>query len=714
MAISRKKTRDKTSDPKTLKPENTKIKWILLVLGLLFLVVLIRLFQLQILMGGQLESESLSLRSEDKTVPATRGTIYDSNGQEMAVDASISSLWIDANYMRSHLSDRGLTKDEAATAIAEVLQLEPAYVLRKMELFSGFVWLKKEVSFDEVSGIEDLGIIGIYPQEEGSRYYPDHTIGGNLLGFVNKTGVGVAGIESTYDDILQGTDGYYTGEKDGKGNLIPDTIKVVKDPIPGNSIVLTINQKAQYIAERVIGSIQRDLDPDSAVIMVMEVKTGAILASANTNTYDPNNYQDQNSSLFTTLEYQGVYEPGSVMKVITSAAAINEKVVTEESLFYDNGFRKIGTHTIKCWVYPNSHGEETFTDGVADSCNPVFVDTAMAMKAKDPTAWYRYLDAFGFGRLSALNFTGESSGIKPAGTGDIYHATSAIGQGIAVTPIQMLVGATAAVNGGQMMKPYLVKEVLATDGTVLKTYEPTIEGQVISKESSEAVRRMLIQVVERGTGVSFQLKSGITSMGKTGTAQKVESTGEYQAGKYVLSYIGFAPANDPTYAVLVVVDESKKLGWVSSTTAPYYKAVMEDILALYGVTNSANPAKTTDTVLVPDLNGMRLEDGGIVLDALGLKLVATGTGYIIKQVPRPGYVSQKGSEVKVTANEKALTETQTVVPTFSGLRLPQAISRAEGAALTITYKGFGFVRNQSVPAGTIVDKNSVVEIELGD
>lgn len=716
MAIKKKSNNHrKTNSKKTpaKRTENRNMIILLFLAGFIFLVVVARLFQIQVILGKEFREESYAMRAQETVVPAKRGAIYDANGVELAVDTTVYSLWIDSNYLRSKLLNNGIGKDEAATAIGSIIGAEPGFVLRKMELNSGFVWLKKEVSFEEVEGIKDLGYIGLYFQEEGSRYYPSHTAGGNLLGFVNKTGSGVAGIEATYNAILKGDDGYITGEKDGQNHFIADTIEVVKKEVPGKSIALTIDQKAQYIAEREIANIKRDLNPDSAVIMVMETKTGAILASANSNTYDPNNYKDLNSSLFTTLEYQSVFEPGSTMKILTSAAAINENVVNETTSFYDNGFRKIGLNTIKCWVFPRSHGEETLTEGMANSCNPVFVDVAMLLKQKDPNAWYRYLDTFGFGQKSTINFGGESPGILPSGNGDIYHSTSAIGQGIAVTPIQMLVAVSAIANNGQKMKPLLVKNILDTNGDILQTFEPTIEGQVVSKDTAEAVQRMMKAVVDKGTGTAFKLSNGIESLGKTGTAQKVDSTGSYELGKYVLSYVGLAPASDPKYTVFVVIDEAKKNGHVSATTAPYYKAVMEDVLALYGL-SSNNQAAPNDNVLVPDLSGMTVEDGGVLLDGLGLKLVATGNGYILKQTPRAFTIVKKGREIAVVAEDKVLTENQTIVPSFMGLRLPSTISRAEGAALSLTYTGKGVVREQNPAPGTLVDKNTTVKVVLGE
>ena len=694
--------------------EQKKMKRILVVSGLFFLLVIARLFQLQVILGSTFRLESFEMRKEETVVTAERGNIFDTNGEELAIDTSVLSLWIDPTYLRSKLEVSDLTKDEVAADIAEVLGFEQAYVLRKLELNSGFVWLKKNVSFEEVERIKQLEITGLYFKEEDSRYYPDRTVGGNLLGFVNKTGVGVAGIEATYNDILQGEDGYLKGQTDGQGNYIADTVEIVKESVPGKSIVLTIDQKAQYIAQREIEKIRTELEPRSAVIMVMETKTGAIVASANTNTYDPNNYKDLNSTLFTTLEYQSVFEPGSTMKTIMAAAALNEGVVDENSTFYGNGYRKIGTETVKCWIYPRSHGTETMTEGFANSCNPVFVDIALLLKEKNRDAWFQYLDAFGFGKKSAIGFGGESNGIMPGGTGDIYHATSAIGQGIAATPIQILSAVNAVANDGQKMKPYLIKEVLDNKGNTLETYEPTIEGQLVPKEAAEKVQAMMKAVVDSGTGESFQLSNNIESMGKTGTAQLVDSTGLYSKAKHVISYIGVAPYNDPKYTVLVLIDSPNSKGISSSNVAPYYKAVMEDIMALYSISNKANQAAGNGLALVPELKGLRVEEAVRLCASLGLTVAADGSGFVTAQDIAAFSAVPLGSGIAVSAEERPLGANQTVVPSLVGLRLPEAILLAENAGLKLTASGSGRILAQSLAPGEIAEKNSIVNVTLGE
>ena len=712
-----RKTNNKNikNNKRKLGQDNKKIKVFLVLASFLFLFVLLRLFQLQVILGGTIREESYSIRKDESVITAPRGNIYDANGIELAIDTSVYSLWMDPSYLRQNLEKAGMTKDEAAEKIGEKLNLDKVYVLRKIELNSGFVWLKKEVSFEEVQSIKELKIIGLYFKEEDARYYPDHAVGGNLLGFVNASGDGIAGIEATFNDILRGQDGYITGEKDGQNNYIPDTVQVLKEEVPGNSIVLTIDQKAQYIVDRELNNIKNDLKPASAMIMVMETKTGAIVASGNTNSYDPNNYATTNSSLFSTLEFQSVYEPGSTMKVVTSSAVINEGLVNENSTFYDNGYRTIGDHIIKCWLYSNYHGTETLTDGLANSCNSVYVDVAMLLKNKGENIWFNYLKSFGFSQQSAIKFIGESAGIMPYGTNEIYQATSAIGQGIAVTPIQMLTAVSAVANDGQKMKPYLIKEIKNSKDETIQKIEPTIEGQLVSKETAEIVQGMMKEVVKRGTGTKFQLDNNIASMGKTGTAEKVdETTGTYFKGRYTISFIGVAPYDDPKYTVLVIVDNAQKGGNSSSTIAPYYRAVMEAILSQNSVSSQENVAVASNKVILPNFTGQKIDDVNRIVGKLGIKIEIKGTGFITSQSESYSSVIGRDEVLVLNAEEKTLSKEQAIVPGLHNLRLSEAINVAENAGLRLEYHGSGKVVEQSLNPGDITNKNTILLVRLGE
>ena len=416
--------------------EGQRVRVVFIIVGILFLLVVGRIVHVQLIMGGTLKAESLSLRQTQETIKAKRGSVLDANGEEFAVDASVYSLWIDANYFRSQLDKKSINKNVAAEELSKALSPEgvtgmtPEEVLQKIEQNSGFVWVKKKLSFQEVEAIKELGYNGLVFQEESRRHYPKGITGGNLIGFVNDSGIGAAGVESSYNDILSGTDGLIEGQKDGQNNFLQDTTHTIQEPVDGKNVQLTIDLRVQHIVDKETNRIISELSPQKASIVVMRTKTGEILGIGDSSVYDPNKFRETNSALFGVKAFQEAYEPGSTMKPVMAASAINEGVVNPNTGFYDNGFRTIDDHVIRCWIYPSSHGYESLTDGMANSCNPVFMDTAKLLRDANPDAWYKYLGSFGFGKKTAVNFAGEASGILPENNAYIFHATSAIGQGI--------------------------------------------------------------------------------------------------------------------------------------------------------------------------------------------------------------------------------------------------------------------------------------------
>lgn len=709
--------RKKTKKTPSGFSQRGKMRVLICVFGVFFLLIFIRIIQVQIILGRELNEESLSQRQDTLVVKSTRGKITDVNGEELAVEVPIYSLWVDAKYLRSQLENKDLTKEEVAQTIGDILGISKEEMLKKIEQNAGFVWIKKKVSYEEVNKIKELDYPGFVFQEESARYYPKETSFGNLLGFVNESGEGGAGVEATYDEILAGEDGYVEGEKDGKNNFLADSIKTVKEPVDGNSIKLTIDQKVQYIAEREIANIVKDLNPKSATIIVMKTKTGEILGVADTNAYDPNLYTKVDNKFFQTTAFQTLYEPGSTMKPILAAAGLNEGALTPESTFYDNGYINIDSYAIKCWLFPEAHGTETLVDAIADSCNPAIIQAALLLRSKDEDAWYRYMSAFGFGKVTSVGFAGEGQGILPPNNGIIYNATSVIGQGVSVTPLQMTVALSAIGNEGKLMEPMLVKEISDSSGKVLDKREPKVSKEVVSKETAQTTLSMMNEVMIRGTGTSGQPEN-IQVAGKTGTAEKTSSDGTYFKNKYILSFIGMAPYENPEYTVTVIIDEPEEGGISSSIVGPYFKTVMEDVLKLEtsGDTSAAvaNEDTTPAIATVPNLNGLTLSASKKELDKLGLVFTYEGEGYVTGQDLAPMSKVPKGSNIHLTLVNKELQNDELVVPDFVGLRIPNMIERKGVLRLKLNFKGMGIVRSQSIPSGTIVKKDTVIDLELGE
>ena len=721
--VNRKRKQGKESKPWT---EGQRVQAVFIVVGVLFLLVVGRIVHVQLIMGGTLKSESLSLRQTQEAIKAKRGSVLDANGEELAVDASVYSLWVDANQFRSQLAKKNVNKKVIAQELSKALSPEgvigmtPEEVLQKIEQNSGFVWIKKKLSFQEVEAVKELGYSALVFQEESRRHYPKGITGGNLIGFINDSGVGAAGVESSYNDILSGTDGLIEGQKDGKQNFLQDTTNTIRKPVDGKNVQLTIDLKVQHIVDKEINKMISELSPQKASIVVMRTKTGEILGLGDSSVYDPNNLKETNSALFSVKAFQEAYEPGSTMKPVMAASAINEGVVTPQTTFYDNGFRAIDDHIIRCWIYPSSHGYESLTDGMANSCNPVFMDTAKLLRDANPAAWYKYLDKFGFGKKTAVNFAGEASGILPANNAYIFHATSAIGQGISASPIQMATAISAIGNKGRIVEPRLVKSITNSAGEVIEKKETVLEEQVVSEEAAIQTMEMMKTVVERpgATGISGKL-DGIESVAKTGTAEKSDTFGKYVKDKYIISFVGMAPYPNPEFTVLVIIDEPTKGGGSSSTVGPYYKSVMEEVIKTLTADNVAidenvAPTVINSEVIMPDLTGMTANYAKNLLKEKGIILEEDAKGNIVSQSKKAGEKIKTGSSVTVKIEDKGLVVGQVVMVDFTGLRLPDVMARKEIMGIKVKMSGTGKVVSQNVPPGTILNQGDAVQLKFAE
>lgn len=721
--INKKQKQGKESKPWT---EGQRIRAVFIIVGILFLLVISRIIHVQLIMGGTIKSENLNLRQTQEVIKAKRGSILDANGEELAVDVPVYSLWVDANQFRNQLVKRNVSKNVIAQELSRALSLEgvacmtPEEILLKIEQNSGFVWLKKKLSFREVEAVKELGYSALVFKEENRRHYPKGVTCGNLIGFVNDSGAGAAGIESSYNDILSGIDGFIVGQKDGKQNFLQDTTRTIRKPVDGKNLQLTIDLRAQHIVDKEMNKIISELNPQKASIIVMRTKTGEILGIGDSNIYDPNNFGETDSALFNVKSFQEAYEPGSTMKPIMAVSAINEGVVTPQTGFYDNGFRKIDEYTIHCWIYPDSHGYENLTDGMANSCNSVFMDTAKLLRDANPEAWYKYLDKFGFGKKTAVNFAGEASGILPENNAYIFHATSAIGQGISASPIQMATAISAIGNKGRLIKPRLIKSINNSKGEVIEKKEIIFGEQVVSEEAAIQTMKMMKAVVERpdATGRSGKL-DGIESVAKTGTAEKSDNSGRYVKDKYIISFVGMAPYPDPEFTVLVIIDEPTKGCGSSSSVGPYYKSIMEDIIKTLAVNNIAinkNIAQTkiNSEVIMPDLTGMTAIYAKNLLKEKDIILDEDEKGNIISQSKKPGEKIKKGSTITVKIEDKDLVEGQIVLVNFIGLRLPYVMARKDSIGVKIEISGTGKVVSQNMPPGAILNKGDILKLKFSE
>ncbi|MFZ5639898.1 MAG: penicillin-binding transpeptidase domain-containing protein, partial [Bacillota bacterium] len=553
--------------------------------------------------------------------------------------------------------------------------------------------------------------------EESKRFYSNKKLAAHVLGYVGTDNTGLDGIEKSLEKELAGTPGRIVSEKDAAGRLIPQAMHKYIAPVPGNSLVLTLDATIQHFVERELDKVVEKYQPKSASIIVMEPKTGGILAMANRPDFDPNNYNDYPQETWRNNAIWMNYEPGSTFKIVTAAAALDEAVVKPESRFYDPGFIMVADRRIKCWRYPRAHGAQSFEEVVQNSCNPGFVKIGLDLGKE---RFYKYIKAFGFGEKSGISLAGESKGIvipekdvKP-----VSIATISIGQSISVTPIQLVSALAAIANDGVLMKPQLVKEIRTARGQLVKEIEPEVRQEVVSKDTAKQLAGILEKVVSEGTGRNAFMEEYRVA-GKTGTAQKA-GPGGYMQGKYVASFAGFAPANDPRIAVLVVIDEPQGgIYYGGQIAAPVFRDVVRDILRYLNIPPQVNPEDIKEDaqkreVMVPDVVNTSLDEAHQILRQAGLKSRVEGSGnWVLNQQPKAGGRVNVNTQVilYVGRDTREIPAGQEVtMPDVTGLTMREAGKLLGRLGLRMDPQGSGVAVNQKVAPGAKIKAGTAVTV----
>ncbi|MEW5899317.1 MAG: penicillin-binding transpeptidase domain-containing protein, partial [Bacillota bacterium] len=605
--------------------------------------------------------------------------------------------------------------------IAFALGMDKEEVYSKLTRKVGFVWLKRRIDFESARRLKALKLNGVGLVEESKRFYRQEGLAAHVLGFAGDDNQGLIGVESVYDQELRGIPGRIVVEKDAVGRNIPGALHKFIPPVPGHNLILTIDRTIQFFVERELDKIVDTYHPKNAVIIVMNPKTGEILAMGNRPAFNPgdtpwNKYPrsvwDQNPAIWYN------YEPGSTFKIITAAAALEEGAVKPGDRFYDPGYIKVADRTIRCW-YDGGHGAQSFEEVVQNSCNPGFVSVGLSLGKK---RFYKYIRAFGFGEKTDIPLPGEEVGIViPENEAtDLNVATMAIGQSIAVTPIQLLTAASAVANGGVLLKPALVKAIQDQNGKVIKEFRPEPVRQVISGSTARVMMNLLTNVVVKGTGKNAFV-DGYGAAGKTGTAQVV-GPGGYVEGRYVSSFVGFSPADDPQLAILVMVAEPKGgIYFGSQVAAPSFKAIAQDALRYMMVPERAGLEKPKTPfvfeepvlkVTVPDVVNFPLEDAQKLLRQEGFKVQTRGQGTLVSsQVPKGGAVVPSGTSVVLELRPQGGDNT-VAVPDLRGLTIKEAGMLLEKLGLQLDPVGTGLATGQQVAPGKRVAKGSTVTVEF--
>ena len=626
-----------------------RIRFVFLVCIIILIAIIIKVFYIQVFSYKKLSSLASSLWSRELPIKADRGLIVDRNGKVLASNLTTVSLVVVPGQIKE--------PEKVAHDLANILKTDYKEMLRHITKATSIERVHPEgrgLSFDIAEEINNLGYDGVYLLKESKRYYPYETVLSHVLGYVGIDNQGLSGIELYYDDYLTGADGAIKYFSDGKGNKLNLT-EIYEKPTSGITLKLTIDIDLQLAIENELDNALKKYNPERGLIMAMNPKTGEILAMASRPNFNSNEYQKYDTEIINrNLPIWMTYEPGSTFKIITLSAALEEKTINLfEDTFHDGGAINVDGATIHCWKR-GGHGTQSMLQVVENSCNPGFVSIGNTLGA---VRLMNYIDKYGFGDKTGIDLNGEATGIlfDVDKMGPVELATTSFGQGISVTPLQQIRAVSAAINGGNLYTPYIVDSFLESEtNSLIKENSPKLVGQPISEDTSSLVRYALESVVANGSGKNAYIENYRVG-GKTGTAQKVKD-GKYIDGNYILSFIGFLPANDPEIIVYVAIDNPKgvtQYGGVVS--APIAKSVLTSAIEILDIPPTKDGMEREYTWLdkkyikIPNVIGKDKKEAAKILK--DFKIEFSGTGNTVSyQAPQGDYYAPEGEVIKLLLN----------------------------------------------------------------
>ncbi len=711
-----------------------------LLIYLAFGIILIALVYNQIVRHEYYKTAAINQQTLDTVIVAKCGTIYDRNYVSLAISNVTETISVTPKDVKQ--------KELVAQKLAEILELDYEDVYKQVCSESKYERIKRQVDVLTADKVRKFAtenkITGIHYAEDSKRYYPYGTLASKIIGFRGDDNQGLYGVEQKYDSYLTGTNGKLITAKNARGHELPIQYETYVDAIDGQDVVLTIDRVVQQYLEKHLDVAMQEHQATSAAGIVIEVDTGEILGMAVKPDYDLNSPyyipEDQQAYLNTLPEKErseerrtylasrwnntiitSTYEPGSTFKIVTAAMALEEGLLTPESTgFYCNGSTRVADTNIGCWKH-EGHGSQNFLEAMQNSCNPAFIKVGSTV-GKD--AFFKYVDAFGLCDLTGIDMAGELNGIfhKYDKFNEVELATSSFGQTFKVTPLQMLNAVCAVANGGKLMQPHIVKQITETDENgnvkVVKNFSPTVIRQVISEETSNTLCGMLEQVVAVGSGKNAYVK-GYHVAGKTGTSEKTDAKKEEDAPEtYIASFIGFAPANDPKIAVLIMIDEPSAGEYFGGlVAAPIAGDVLSDVLPYLEVNPEYNEEElATVDVTVPNCIGMDSAEAIRTLKEKGFKYkLVGGDGKVETQSPAAGTQIPQNSVVVLYTNGETPGKT-CIVPNLSDMTLSSA--RNELASLGLNIRVTGNAKTGSIvfyqdhKAGEEVADGTVITVKL--
>ena len=747
MAANQRPDRKTESVRRANRVIQTRSFVLMLIMGIvMFVLLFFRLFDLQIKRHEELQGMAVSQQTRRTVVTASRGTIYDASGNILAISTSAETIILSPMEINNALKDTehpvSWTKDSLAAGLAEILDKDAASIRKRMDNEDSQYELIKLRADEDVAAkvreyVEENDISGVHLVADTKRYYPYGSLAAQVIGFVGDDNTGLYGLEAYYEDELEGQSGLVISAKDQAENDMLYTYEQYFAAKNGSDLTLTLDATIQYYLEKGLESMMDKFSAaNGASGIVMNAKTGAVMAMASYPNYDLNDFltvsdktlqeriergestvADMQLLQWRNKALNDTYEPGSTFKILTLSAALEEGVVDKTTTVNCSGSVNISNYTIHC-SNKNGHGLQTLVQSVGNSCNPAVINYGLRI---GNTKFYEYMRSFGLMNTTGIDLGGEAVGVFAADDSftQLDLACYAFGQNFTVTPLALIAAQAACINGGYLHTPYLVERITDSEGSVTYRHDSTPVRQVISEQTSATVRECLEYVVSSGTGKNGQV-AGYRIGGKTGTADKGQS------GDVVVSFLCFAPADDPQVIMLITMDTpSRATGtYVSggNMVAPTASTVMSEILPYLGVepSYSAEELLGMDTT-VPNVIGMTVEEAKAKLQERALSCKVVGDGETITdQTPAGGAIIPGKSVVILYANAAKSTD-KCVVPHLIGKTPSEANTSATAAGLLIRFSGTTGsessairVLSQSIDEGTEVDAGTVITVQLGD
>lgn len=723
-----------------VKKKNKKIKLnegrvlaFLLAIVILFLVLAGRLLYISIFRSKDYKAMAEEQWTNEIQIDARRGRILDRKNRELAVTANVFRVDLDLITLRKYIDKKKTDNIEIAKLLAEALEMDEEKVLSRIELTypsgnpANSATLIRRIEKEKADKVKELDIKGVIVSEDTKRYYPNGDFLSHTLGTTNADGEGLSGLELYYNEELMGIPGIRVSEVSGNSTSNPYSETSFTPPVDGKDMTLTIDENIQYFVEKVAEDALKKHNADSVSIAVMNPNNGEILGMVNKSGFNPNNpYEgseafkgkDESAKLqnmWRNTIVSDSFEPGSIFKIITSIAAIEENIAGKDEVYYCDGSLNVAGKNIKCWK-PGGHGVQNFNQTLENSCNVAFMEMGAKLGAEKLN---EYIKLFGFGTQSGIDLPGEATGIvkNVEDISAVDLATISFGQTNTMNGIQFMTALNAVANGGDLIQPHIMKELSHKDdnGTKIidEVFVPKIQENIVDEKSTMRVKEALESTVSNGSSKDAGIE-GIKVAGKTGTAEKVDpETGTYGAG-YIASFAGFAPYDNPQVSLIVIIDNPKNgehFGGV--VAAPFAGELFNNIFNYISLNEGKLDAKD-ESVIIPDLRGDKVTSAEKTLNELGVNCVIDGEGTFVTSVtPIPGYKVKKGDSITLYAGSRFdRNEKEIVVPDFRKLNKEEAEEILKSLGLKGEFEGEGEIKEQSISAGEIIKSGDKIKFKL--